>query len=175
MNSLKKKVLHLASSFVKAWDYSHAEAIVGHCGGRTAFVETSERRWRGSSVRFSCSILCLLTFLGLGIVSLPSCQSAEKKEAEQELANTLHSAPFSGLTDSINRFPDNPSLYLKRAILLSQNNLHELATPDYKKAWETTNDEGTALQYTSNLLLTGNLPMAIDLLSEGAKMFPDNT
>src|SRR6266850_1894827 len=75
----------------------------------------------------------------------------------------LSAAPYSGLTDSISRFPDNDSLYLQRALLLSQNNQHEIATSDYKKAWQLHPNEATALEYISNLLLVEKLKEAIPL------------
>jgi tetratricopeptide (TPR) repeat protein len=104
-----------------------------------------------------------------------SCNSRTDNVLKKDYSKTLGAAPFAGLTDSIGRFPDNADLYLKRAALLSQNNLHELASPDYKKAWEITADDNVALAYVSNLILAGNLPEAIELLNECAAKFPENT
>jgi len=86
----------------------------------------------------------------------------------------LKEPPYAGLTDSINRFPNNSELYLRRGLMLSQNNRHELATPDYKKAWEIAPSESTALEYISNLLLTEEINPAISLLKECIKKYPEN-
>jgi tetratricopeptide (TPR) repeat protein len=86
----------------------------------------------------------------------------------------LNDAPYAGLTDSIKRFPNNAELYLKRGLLLSQNNRHEVATADYKKAWEIAPSEATALEFISNLLLTEEINPAIALLKECIKKYPEN-
>lgn len=86
----------------------------------------------------------------------------------------LSNPPYTGITDSIERFPKDPLLYLQRALLLSQNNRHELATADYEKSWELKQDENTALEYASNLLMIDRLDDAIKLLKDGAKQYPDN-
>lgn len=86
----------------------------------------------------------------------------------------LKNAPYAGLTDSIEKFPENPRLYLQRALLLSQHNRHEMATGDYKKSWELKQDPNTALEYVSNLLTTDRVNEAISLLEQSAKQFPDN-
>ncbi len=86
----------------------------------------------------------------------------------------LKEPPYAGLTDSINRFPNDAQLHLKRGLLLSQNNRHEIATADYKKAWEIAPNEATALEYISNLLLIGEMNPAIQLLKECIQKYPEN-
>ncbi len=82
--------------------------------------------------------------------------------------------PFASISDSIKRFPDKPELYLQRALLLSQSNLHDLATPDYKKAWEIAQEEVTALEYASNLILVNKTEEAINFLKDCQKRFAGN-
>lgn len=82
--------------------------------------------------------------------------------------------PYAPVTDSIRQFPDNPRYYLARAILLSQNNLHSVATPDYKKAWELSNEEGVALEYASNLQLINKPDDALSFLKQCRDKFPEN-
>jgi tetratricopeptide (TPR) repeat protein len=86
----------------------------------------------------------------------------------------LHNPPYAGITDSIEKFPDDPALYLQRALLLSQNNRHEIATADYKKSWELKPDPNTALDYISNLLTTDRVNDAVAMLEHGIKQYPDN-
>ena len=87
----------------------------------------------------------------------------------------LESPEFAGITDSIKRFPENPELYLRRALMLSQMNQHAAATPDYEKAWKMTGDEYVALDLASNLMLSQKLPEAVKVLKEGIRKFPGNT
>lgn len=106
-----------------------------------------------------------------GFCWLPgSCDWSDKQDSE----TILHSPPYAVYTDSIERFPQNIALYTRRAFLLSQNNKHELATPDYKKAWEMKPGPVSALQYISNLLLTDKTADAIKLLKESIAAWPDD-
>ena len=82
--------------------------------------------------------------------------------------------PFASITDSIKRFPDKPELYLQRALLLSQNNQHDLATADYKKAWELAQEEVTAMEYASNLILVNQTQEAMKFLQDCKQKFPGN-
>lgn len=86
----------------------------------------------------------------------------------------LAKPPYAGITDSIERFPNDPDLYLERALRLSQNNRHEVATADYKKSWELRPDPNTALEYVSNLLTVDRVDDAVSLLEMGIKRFPEN-
>lgn len=107
-------------------------------------------------------------------VCLFSCEPKDKSR-DENTEKILSSAPFKSITDSINQFPGNVELHLRRATLLSQNNLHQAATADYKKSWELTGDENIGLMYISNLLLSDKVPEAIKLLTEGTEKFPGNT
>jgi len=107
------------------------------------------------------------------VLAIYSC--SEEAEKKPDITAILGKAPFKGITDSIKRDPENVELLLRRAVLLSQNNQHEAATPDYRKAWQVTGDEGVAQEYASNLLLTEEVAAAIQLLEEGNRKFPENT
>jgi tetratricopeptide (TPR) repeat protein len=82
--------------------------------------------------------------------------------------------PYKGLTDSISRFPDTQELYLQRGLMLSQNNLHELAHLDYKKAFELQPDEQVTLMYVANLLMVNKVKQAVELLQESIRKYPQN-
>lgn len=94
--------------------------------------------------------------------------------AEQDAKDILKAPPYKGLTDSISRFPQQATLYQDRAVLLSHNNQHELASADYKKNWELAPAETSALLYISNLLLVDEPREAIRLLNDCIKKYPDN-
>ena len=117
-------------------------------------------------------IVAVILF-AVALTTAISCgSSADSRKKDPFLA--LNYPPFDGITDSIKKFPDNAVLYLRRASLLSQSKLQDLATPDYKKAWELTRDEGVELEYISNLLLTNQVDSSIRLLKEGTAQFPEN-
>src|SRR5688500_212953 len=101
---------------------------------------------------------------------LYSCDFSDKKGKSPE--NILQSPPYAGLTDSIGRFPDSVRLYAERGLLLSQNDHHELATADYKKAWELNPIEPIALEYVNNLMLVNKPREAIALLRECIATWP---
>lgn len=115
----------------------------------------------------------LLPVLLAGLLGwLCSCSSEHKEKVSAE--KVLNSPPFASITDSIKQFPKEQGLYLQRGILLSQNDLHELAMADYKMAWELKPDEYVALQYVSNLMLVNQPEEAIALLKESLVKWPAN-
>ena len=107
------------------------------------------------------------------IVLALGCSENEPKQ-NMISAEILNQPPYAGITDSISKDPENIELLLTRALMLSQNSLHELATPDFQKAWEKTKDASIGLEYASNLFLSGNEQDAVKFLEEGTKMFPDD-
>jgi tetratricopeptide (TPR) repeat protein len=106
----------------------------------------------------------------LGLFACREDQPDQQKMADQ----VLHQPPFTGITDSIEKDPENIELRLTRALMLSQKNLHELATPDYEMAWNKTKNAEIGLEYASNLFLSGQESKAIQFLESGNKQFPDN-
>lgn len=108
------------------------------------------------------------------IVIFLSCGLEDKNDRKNHSA-ILQSPPLAGITDSINRFPNEPALLMRRALMLSQMNQHEAATPDYKKAWDLTADAFVALDLASNLMLSKKHAEAVRLLKEGLIKFPGNT
>jgi tetratricopeptide (TPR) repeat protein len=109
--------------------------------------------------------------VALGLV-LYGCDFSAKKETSPE--KLLHSAPYAGLTDSIGRFPNDARLYAQRGLLLSQNDHHELATADYKKAWELNPVEPMAVEYVNNLMLVDKPREAIAFLKECIATWPQS-
>lgn len=106
---------------------------------------------------------------GICLILLAACGGQD-----QPAGGLLNKAPYRGLTDSIARFPKDAELYKKRAVLLSLNNKHELATADYEKAWELAPDENTGQEFVANLLLVNQPLEAVALLKECITKFPGN-
>src|SRR5687767_9427492 len=106
----------------------------------------------------------LYWFIVVCCLSISSCDFNDKKASGPD--GILNRPPYDGLTDSIERFPKDAKVYAERALRLSQNNRHELASADYKKAWELEPNEKRAQQYVNNLMLVNKPREAIDLLRE---------
>jgi predicted Zn-dependent protease len=86
----------------------------------------------------------------------------------------LYKPPFKAISDSIDKFPGDAGLLLRRAELLSQNNQQDIAYYDYKKSWELKPTEQTNQLFAASLFLTGRNNDAIELLKTCLKRFPDN-
>ncbi|MBS1666583.1 MAG: tetratricopeptide repeat protein [Bacteroidetes bacterium] len=106
---------------------------------------------------------CFFTIFG--------CQESTPKKPDNEAV--LNRPPFAALTDSIKRFPDDADLYFRRAERLSQNNLTDIATADYKKAWDLKQEVLTGMHYASNLGINSQLDEEIQLLLDCIKKFPE--
>ena len=92
----------------------------------------------------------------------------------EDTQGLLNKPPYAAITDSLEKFPDNTSLLVRRADLLSQNDQHELANVDYRNAWKRDSSEPVAMRLVSNLLLLGKDNEAIRLLETSVRKFPDN-
>lgn len=120
------------------------------------------------------NLLALVT-IALGVLFTTGCKSHEHTKEEEEQA-ILHRPLFAPLTDSLlqHQGSDEAGLYLRRAELLSRNDLHELAAKDYQRSWEERPDELTGLRYGSTLTIIGQTKKAIQLLQDCRKRFPSN-
>lgn len=96
------------------------------------------------------------------------------KNNDKDLDPVLDKPPFAGLTDSINKFPANTSLLLRRAEMLSHHDHYELANNDYREVYKRDSSEEITLAYVANLFLIDRPREAVRLLERGAKRFPDN-
>ena len=112
---------------------------------------------------------CIALLLGM-----TACNMIEKEERETDRKVILNLPPFDSIGDSIRNDPENAGLLLERAVRLSQHTHHDLASEDYKKAWELTKDEQILMAYISNVLLVGDFSLAVDLLKEGQNQFDHN-
>jgi tetratricopeptide (TPR) repeat protein len=92
----------------------------------------------------------------------------------KDTGSVLDKPPFAGLTDSINKFPGNISLLMRRAELLSQHDRYELAYNDYREVYQRDSSEAVTLAYVNNLFLVNKPREAMRLLESGAKRFPGN-
>lgn len=113
----------------------------------------------------------LLLLVGSALSLMTHCREASNAPSNE----LLYTLPYKPLTDSIKRNPKQPDLYLSRALLLSQHNNHELATADYRKAWELRPDEASGLEYSANLMLVNDTVAVLALLHECKQRFPDNS
>jgi tetratricopeptide (TPR) repeat protein len=114
-----------------------------------------------------------LNVFALFLLGLGSCNLIDRNDRDADAV--LNNPPFEGLTDSIKQAPGNVDLYVKRADLLMQHELADLAVNDYEKAWELHPDELTAMRYAAGLFMSGREKQAIELLTECMKRYPENT
>jgi len=112
--------------------------------------------------KFRIGIIAILIFL---------CCCEDNNNAGRKI---LSMNPYAGLTDSIQRFPENAKIYLERGLLLSQNNQHELAAIDYEQSFKLQPNESTTLIYISNLLTLNKVRDAVNLLKKSILKFPSN-
>src|SRR5882724_8162601 len=110
----------------------------------------------------------------LGALLIVACGCGGGGFKKQDVQKILLHPPYASVTDSIQQFPDNPDLYTERGTLLSQNNKHEIATADFKKAWDLKPNDTTALQYISNLLMINKTKDAVSFLKDCITRFPEN-
>lgn len=103
---------------------------------------------------------------------LTGCDFSDKKGNDPD--KILLSPAYRALSDSIKQFPKDAGLYAQRALLLSQNDYHELATADYQKAWELEPVEGMAHEYVNNLLLVNKPREAVDFLKKCIATWPSS-
>jgi tetratricopeptide (TPR) repeat protein len=101
------------------------------------------------------------------IFLLAGCNDNDKK-------SVLGRPPFAALTDSIKKYPGNTSLLLRRAELLSQHDLHELAYNDFREAWARDSSEEVAMVYIPNLFLVNRPAEAMRLLESSTRRYPNN-
>lgn len=123
--------------------------------------------------KLNCRLFRVFWFVLTGSLLLTGCDFSDTKTNKAD--SFLRSPRYQSLSDSIRQFPDDATLYAQRALLLSQNNQHELATADYKKAWELDPNEGMANQYVNNLMLVNKPREAVDFLKECIATWPQNT
>jgi tetratricopeptide (TPR) repeat protein len=81
---------------------------------------------------------------------------------------------YKNLNDSIHQFASDASLYLRRAIRLTQENKHELANEDFQKSWSLQPLLNNALPFAANLEILGKHRERLDLLESLNQRFPNN-
>ncbi|HEX6332779.1 MAG TPA: tetratricopeptide repeat protein [Flavisolibacter sp.] len=83
----------------------------------------------------------------------------------------LEAPPFSELTDSIRKFPENAALYYRRGTLLYENNHLQHAEKDLRTAWKLDPTEAYALRLET-ILREQKKTDVIPFLEEAGKKLP---
>jgi tetratricopeptide (TPR) repeat protein len=123
-----------------------------------------------SCTKFSYYFI-LLVVLTLEIVT---CKN-KNSHSESQDSLILNDPAFKNINDSINKFPGDASIFLRRAIRLTQQNAHELAYSDFQKAWSLQPSLEIALPFAANLEILGRLGERLSLLESLNRQFPSNT
>jgi tetratricopeptide (TPR) repeat protein len=107
----------------------------------------------------------LLYVLLTTVLTNPACKN--RKNDPDTPASAVETNPFyKSLNDSIKKYPTDASLYLRRAVRLTQENAHELAYDDFQKAWLLQPSIENALPFSSNLAILGKHADRIKLLEK---------
>jgi tetratricopeptide (TPR) repeat protein len=104
-----------------------------------------------------------LSFLLVLVLIHTACKN-KKNESDTPASYVETNPSYKNLNDSIKRFPAETDLYVRRAARLTQENAHELAYNDFKKAWSLQPSLENALPYAANLSILGKNSERIVLL-----------
>jgi tetratricopeptide (TPR) repeat protein len=114
--------------------------------------------------------LCVLLLM---VLTTTACKN--KKSDPETPASAVETDPaYKNLNDSIKRFPADASLFLRRAIRLTQENAHEQAYDDFQKAWTLQPLLENALPYAANLAVLGKNGERISLLETLNNQYASN-
>jgi Flp pilus assembly protein TadD len=94
--------------------------------------------------------------------------------SEKQDSTLINNPSFKNLDDSIHLYPNDASLFLRRAIRLTQENAHELAYGDFQKAWSVRPSLEIGLPYAANLEILGKHSEKLILLQSLYNRFPSN-
>jgi pentatricopeptide repeat protein len=116
----------------------------------------------------------ILTVMLIIILSEIACTN-KVNHSEAQDSTLVNDPAFKNLNDSINRFPGDATLFLRRAIRLTQGNAHELAYSDFQKAWSVQPSLEIGLPYAANLEILGKHTERLSLLESLNHQFSSNT
>ncbi len=106
-----------------------------------------------------------LSLFFIMILTYAACKN--KKNDPETPVSVIESNPFyKNLNDSIKKFPNDASLFARRAVRLTQENAHELAFDDFQKAWTLQPSIENALPFAANLAILGKHADRIALLEK---------
>ncbi len=102
--------------------------------------------------------------------------ACKNKKGDNETPGTLieTNPEYRNLNDSIRRFPADPTLYMRRASRLAQENAHELAYQDFQKAWSLQPLLEIGLPLAANLEILGKHDEKLVLLETLNHNYPQN-
>jgi tetratricopeptide (TPR) repeat protein len=101
------------------------------------------------------------------LIVLINTACKNKKNDPDTPVSAVETNPFyNSLNDSIKKFPADATLYLRRAVRLTQENAHELAYDDFQKAWTLQPSIENALPFAANLAILGKHADRIRLLEK---------
>ena len=112
-------------------------------------------------------------FVILVLLASASCKNKDSNSGGP--ASVVEANPvYKSLNDSIHEFPNDASLYLRRAGRLTQENEHELAYDDFHKSWSIQPALENALPFAANLEILGRHDERLNLLETLDQKFPSN-
>jgi tetratricopeptide (TPR) repeat protein len=111
--------------------------------------------------------------LSLSIVAILVVTGCNNQQESSAFSDILSRAPYSVLTDSIDKEPNRDDLYFNRAVLLNKDNFPEPALADFQKAWSLKKEEKYA--YAIGTILVEKKPdSAVMFLATALKELPQS-
>jgi tetratricopeptide (TPR) repeat protein len=110
----------------------------------------------------------------LTIILIEVACNNKVSHSEKQDSVLIDNPSFKNLNDSIHLYPHDASLFLRRAILLTQENAHELANSDFQKAWSFRPSLEIGLPFAANLEILGKHSEKLILLQSLYNQFPSN-
>jgi tetratricopeptide (TPR) repeat protein len=99
--------------------------------------------------------------------------SCNNNKNNSPFGEILSQPPYTDITDSIKKEPQNDELYFRRAVLLNRNNFPEPALADFQKAWSLKKEEKYALG-VSTILIDKKPDSAIAFLNQALNEIPNS-
>lgn len=101
------------------------------------------------------------------------CWSCNNKKENSPFAGLLSSPPYTGISDSIRKFPGDAGLYFRRAVMLNSNDQPLPALADFRQAWSIEKNEKYAIGI-SNLLLKEQPDSALQFIRQALQLLPES-
>jgi tetratricopeptide (TPR) repeat protein len=112
-------------------------------------------------------------YISVFLITLVGCKN-KTRHNDMPLSVVETDPSYKNLNDSILRFPEDASLYLRRALRLTRENAHEPAFEDFQKAWTIQPVLENAFPFAANMAILGKHGERLSLLESLNRQYPGN-
>jgi tetratricopeptide (TPR) repeat protein len=133
----------------------------------------TKRKRGGNDLNLWMSLSKYPVYFLLGLFfAAAACRSKDSHSGEP-VSPVENEPSFKPLNDSIHQYPADATLYLRRAVRLTQINAHELAYIDFQKSWTLQPALDNGLPFAANLAILDKQTERLQLLESMNHLFPD--